>query len=160
MNDTIQGGLFMEIERKFLVQNLPDLAHYPHKKLIQGYISIDPVIRIRQMEEDYFLTVKSQGHMIREEFELPITKEQYESLLCKLEYSPIEKIRYFIPLENQLIAELDVYKGPLEGLTTVEVEFSSSTTANTFEVPSWFGKDITHDNRYKNNHLASYGLPV
>ncbi|PHV70359.1 adenylate cyclase [Sporanaerobium hydrogeniformans] len=150
----------MEIERKFLVDCLPDLTHYKHKKLTQGYISTDPVIRVRQMGDSYFLTVKSQGHMIREEFDLPITKEQYESLLCKLECPPIEKVRYYIPLENNLIAELDVFTGSLHGLTTVEVEFNSSAAAHNFEVPSWFGKDITHDNRYKNNHLAIYGLPL
>lgn len=149
----------MEIERKFLVKTLPPLHKYECKQITQAYISTDPVIRIRQMGDSYFLTVKSGGHMIREEFELPITKEQYHSLWCKIECCPVEKTRYFIPLEKGLTAELDIYSGHLEGLTTVEVEFSSKGHANRFVPPTWFGLDITLDNRYKNNHLSAYGLP-
>lgn len=150
----------MEIERKFLVKELPNLNSYPHKKVVQGYISTDPVIRIRQMNDTYCVCVKSQGHMIREEFEMSITKEQCDALWAKVENAPIEKTRYFIPIENDLTAELDLYKGPLHGLLTVEVEFPSPSDASNFTPPSWFGEDITHDNRYKNNHLSVYGMPT
>lgn len=150
----------MEIERKFLVKELPNLNLYPHKTITQAYISTDPVIRIREMENSFCLCVKSQGHLIREEFELELTSEQYQALWAKVEHSPIKKIRYFIPLEGNLTAELDVYYDHLEGLETVEVEFNSTIDANNFNPPSWFGEDITHDNRYKNNHLSMYGLPL
>lgn len=149
----------MEIERKFLVDTLPSLEAYHSEKIIQAYISTDPVIRIRQMGTDYFLTVKSHGHIMREEFEMPITKEQFHSLWEKIEVSPIEKIRYFIPLEEDFMAELDLYQGHLEGLSTVEVEFSSLAAADDFVPPDWFGNDISLDNRYKNNNLAHYGMP-
>ena len=36
----------------------------------------------------------------------------------------------------------------------VEVEFNSLEDANNFEVPNWFGKEITEDLRYKNDNLA------
>lgn len=81
----------MEIERKFLVQDYPSLEAYSSEKITQAYISTDPVIRLREMGNQYFLTVKSQGHMIREEFEMPITKEQYDSLYKKVDSSPIKK---------------------------------------------------------------------
>lgn len=149
----------MEIERKFLIKELPIINDYKQKKIIQGYISIDPVIRIRQIAANYFLTVKSHGHMIREEFELSLSESQFFSLWSKLECPPIEKTRYFIPLTDHLIAELDIYDGHLDGLTTVEVEFSSEEEALSFTPPSWFGKDVTHDSRYKNNHLSLHGLP-
>lgn len=149
----------MEIERKYLIKDLPDLSKYPSKRITQGYISTDPVIRIRQMGEQYCLCMKSQGHMIREEFELNLTKEQYESLWNKVEFSPIQKTRYFIPLYDGLTAELDIYDEHLDGLMTVEVEFDSSLAASNFKAPTWFGNDITHDNRFKNNHLSMYGIP-
>jgi len=149
----------MEIERKFLVDSLPSLEDCRSEKITQAYISTDPVIRIRQMGNQYFLTVKSHGHIMREEFEMPITKEQFYSLWEKIEVSPIEKIRYFIPIEQDLTAELDLYEGHLEGLSTVEVEFSSLDAADAFTPPSWFGNDISLDNRYKNNNLAHYGIP-
>jgi CYTH domain-containing protein len=149
----------MEIERKFLIKELPIIKNYKHKKIIQGYISIDPVIRMRQIADSYFLTVKSHGHMVREELELPLTADQFSSLWSKLECPPIEKTRYFIPLENHLIAELDIYEASLEGLITIEVEFCSEEEALSFMPPSWFGKDVTHDSRYKNNHLSLHGSP-
>lgn len=150
----------MEIERKYLLNTIPDLSIYPSKKITQAYISTDPVIRIRQMADSYFLTVKSQGHMMRDEFEMPITKEQYDSLWHKIEDSPVEKVRYFIPIGKHLTAELDIYEGHLEGLYTVEVEFPTLHAADYFTPPEWFGSDISHDNRYKNNNLAKYGLPT
>ena len=150
----------MEIERKFLVQDYPSLEAYSSEKITQAYISTDPVIRLREMGNQYFLTVKSQGHMIREEFELSITKEQCDALWPKVENSPVEKTRYFISLDHNLTAELDVYQGHLDGLLTVEVEFDSPVEAANFIPPSWFGEDITHDNRYKNNHLSVYGMPT
>lgn len=149
----------MEIERKFLVASLPNLSSFSKKTITQAYISTDPVIRIRKMGSDHYLTVKSQGHMMREEFEMPITEEQYDGLWQKIEDSPIEKVRYFIPLDEKHTAELDIYSGHLEGLLTVEVEFHSLTEAELFIAPSWFGNDISHDNRYKNNNLAKFGLP-
>ncbi|WP_054739017.1 CYTH domain-containing protein [Cellulosilyticum ruminicola] len=149
----------MEIERKYLVKNLPDLSLYTYKKLTQAYISTKPVIRLRQMNEDFFLTVKSAGHLIRNEFEMPISHEEYLSLLNKVEGTAIEKTRYYIPLTNNLTAELDLYHGFLEGLLTVEVEFNSEEAANIFTAPNWFGEDITFDARYKNNQLALHGKP-
>ncbi len=149
----------MEIERKYLIKSLPDLTDYPYKKLTQAYISTKPVIRLRQMGNNFFLTVKSNGHLVREEFEMPISHEEYMILFKKVEGNPIEKTRYYIPLNDNLTAELDIYHGFLEGLLTVEVEFNSEELANNFIPPTWFGKDITFDARYKNNQLALNGTP-
>ncbi len=149
----------MEIERKFLIQTLPDLSCYPHKTIVQAYVSTDPVIRIRRLATDYYLCVKSKGSLMREEFELPLTQVQFEHLWSKIEGHPISKTRYYIPLDDGLTAELDCYEAPLHGLTTVEVEFHCEHAAHAFIPPTWFGKDITLDNRYKNNCLALHGLP-
>lgn len=149
----------MEIERKFLVKTLPHLENYPYKKIVQAYVSNDPVIRIRQMGESFFLTVKNKGQIAREEFEMPISSKQFQKLWKKTEGTPIEKNRYFIPLENSLTAELDVYFGELEGLYTVEVEFASLKDSEAFQPPDWFGLDVSLDKRYKNNQLTQFGLP-
>lgn len=150
----------MEIEKKFLCTNpLKNLNQYPKAALEQGYISIHPVIRIRKAETCCFVTMKGKGHLSRKELELSITPEQYAHLLKKVEGSLICKDRYYIPLDHGLTAELDIYHGRLQGLLTVEVEFSSEEEACSFIPPSWFGEDITYDPRYKNNQLAIYGLP-
>lgn len=149
----------MEIERKFLIHSLPDLKKYKGKLIRQGYISTDPVIRIRKMDDLYTLTVKSKGHLARQEFELALSKEQFDDLWKKTNQVSISKTRYFIPLDSTHTAELNLYYEGLEGLVTVEVEFGSISAAETFVPPRWFGKDVTQDARYKNNHLALYGMP-
>lgn len=150
----------MEIERKFLVKEIPEnLDKFEKREIIQGYISIDPTIRLRKSNDEYFLTVKSKGHLKREEMEFPLTREQFENLWPKVDSSTIYKTRYNIPLENNLIAELDIYHKNLEGLLTVEVEFDSEKDSEKFIPPHWFGKDVTHDSRYKNSNVAVYGVP-
>ena len=77
----------MEIERKFIVHNLPDnLDSYPHSEIEQGYLCMEPVIRIRRMNKQYFLTFKSKGLMARTEHEFPLDKAAYEHLLPKVDW--------------------------------------------------------------------------
>lgn len=150
----------MEIERKFLVKHIPaGLGSFPKRELEQTYISVSPTIRLRKSDSDYILTVKGTGSIAREEFELPLSFEQYSSLMKKAETPPVIKTRYFIPLPGGLTAELDVYHGGLDGLLTVEVEFGSLDSSSAFIPPDWFGDDVSEDKRYKNTALSLYGLP-
>ena len=114
----------MEIERKFLTKEVPfSLADFPARKISQCYISMSPTIRLRQWDDRYILTVKGKGLLAKEEFELEITKAEYDHLLTKAESPAVEKVRYLVPLEDGLTAEVDVYEGKLAGLMTTEVEF-------------------------------------
>jgi len=150
----------MEIEKKFLTEKIPfDIKNFPKKELRQCYISTSPTIRLRKEENTYFLTVKSKGKIVREEFELEITEEEYNRLKLKSETPEVIKTRYFVPVENNLTAEVDIYYGDLEGLMTTEVEFPSLEDADKFTAPDWFGKDVSSDNRYKNTNLSLYGIP-
>ena len=57
----------MEIERKYLVKTLPEhLEQYQSKKIAQGYLCTEPVVRIRRSNDDYYLTYKGEGLMVRE----------------------------------------------------------------------------------------------
>ncbi|MCI5679266.1 MAG: CYTH domain-containing protein [Bacteroidales bacterium] len=150
----------MEIERKFLTKHIPfDITAYPCLAISQAYISFSPTIRIRQSNEDYILTVKGKGHLEREEFELPLSKEDYDRLLQKTEGTPVIKKRYLVPLAEGLTAEVDIYEGELIGLMTTEVEFPSLEAAESFVAPQWFGKDVSKEKAYKNTSLSLYGKP-
>lgn len=150
----------MEIERKFLTKEVPfDLTAYPCLAITQAYLSFSPTIRIRRSNETYVLTVKGKGHLAREEFELPLTKEEYDRLFLKTEGTPVMKKRYLVPLPEGLTAEVDVYEGALTGLMTTEVEFPSLAAAETFLAPKWFGTEVSEDKAYKNTSLSRYGLP-
>ena len=150
----------MEIERKFLTKHIPfDITAYPYKQISQAYISFSPTIRIRQSDEAYILTVKGKGHLAREEFELPLTKEDYDRLSMKTEGTPVIKKRYLVPVDGGLTAEVDIYEGELTGLMTTEVEFPSLEEAERFVAPDWFGKDVSEEKAYKNTSLSLYGMP-
>ena len=103
----------MEIERKFLVQSLPEhLESFPFHQIEQGYLCTEPVVRIRRQDEEYFLTYKSKGLMVREEYNLPLTQEAYHHLRPKADGILISKKRYLIPLK-QYTVELDIFEGEL-----------------------------------------------
>ena len=145
----------MEIEKKYLVKYLPEnLEIYEQKRISQGYLCTNPVVRIRRSNEDYFITYKSRGLMAREEYEMPLTAEAFEHLLPKIDGILIDKIRYMIPLESHLVAELDIFQGTLAPLRLVEVEFESIEAADAFEAPDWFGDDVTNSGEYHNSNLS------
>ena len=144
----------MEIERKFLLKELPnDLESYPVRHLEQGYLCTGPVVRIRKDNDKYELTYKGKGSMVREEYNLPLTKEAYEHLRGKIDGRLITKRRYMIPFENSTI-ELDIFEGDLAPLTLAEVEFSSEEEANNFVAPDWFAEDVTFSKLYHNSFLS------
>lgn len=145
----------MEIERKYLIHNLPDnLKSYPHKKIEQGYLCTSPVVRIRRQDEQYFLTYKSDGLMSREEYNLPLTKEAYKHLKPKADGYMISKIRYLIPLDDTHTIELDVFDAPFAPLYMAEVEFATIEEAENFTPPEWFGEDVTFDGSYHNSAMS------
>lgn len=145
----------MEIERKYLIPRLPeDLSKYRSLEIEQGYLCTSPVVRIRKEDDNYYMTYKSAGMMIREEYNLPLTKEAYEHLKPKADGIVIAKTRYLIPLTESLTIELDVFKNEYEGLHLAEVEFETEEEANTFYPPDWFGEDVTYDGRYHNSTMS------
>lgn len=154
----------MEIEKKFTIKSLPeDLASYPVFHMEQGYLCKGPIVRIRKSNEDYILTYKSKTALsekdtqarISNEVELPLNKEAYLHLRDKIDGRLVEKDRYKIPLEEGLIAELDIFHGYLEGLCFVEVEFSSTEQAMAFQAPDWFGEDVSLNPHYSNSYLST-----
>ena len=149
-----------EIERKFLVKSLPEEINNCKKlEIKQAYISTNPTIRLRQQDNDCILTVKGAGIMKKVEYELPLTQEQFDNLWKKIEGNVIVKTRHKIPLEDNLVAELDIYHDNLEGFMNVEVEFSSTKEAILFNPPTWFGQEITQNKEYSNASLSKFGIP-
>ena len=145
----------MEIERKFTIKKLPEnLEDFPCKKIEQGYLCTCPVVRIRQEDDDYYLTYKSGGLLAREEYNLPLTREAYEHMRLKIDGNLITKKRWCIPLEPSLTIELDIFEGAFEGVIIAEVEFDTVEEANAFVPPEWFDKDVTFDGRYHNNVMS------
>lgn len=145
----------MEIERKYLIQKLPDdLSCFPVRTIEQGYLNTSPVVRIRKDNEKYELTYKSKGLMSREEYNLPLNQEAYEHLKSKIDGRLIKKKRYMIPLSEMLTIELDIFEDDLAPLILAEVEFPDEDTALSFTPPDWFGEDVTFSVQYHNSYLS------
>ena len=147
----------MEIERKFLpdLNSLPFKPEdYPCRKIEQGYLCTSPVVRIRRDNKSFFLTYKSKGLMVREEYNLPLTQEAYEHLKPKIDGRLIQKKRYVIPLDSGLTLELDIFEDSLAPLVIAEIEFPDEESANSFVAPAWLGEDVTMSPLYHNSTLS------
>lgn len=143
----------MEIERKFLVKELPSLEGLPSDEIMQGYLSKIPEVRIRKKGERYYRTEKGEGTLAREEIEYEISENEATEALKGRIGRLIVKTRYYIPYGEKTI-ELDIYKAELEGLSVAEVEFKTVDEAMAFNPPDWFGEDITENIEYRNKVLA------
>jgi adenylate cyclase len=127
----------VEIERKFLVKKIPDLNSVQVSYIEQGYLSFSPEVRIRKKDDMFYLTVKSDGDIAREEYEIEISQNTYDELTSQVKGLVLKKMRYEIPLNKSEVAELDIYEN-FENLKMVEVEFIDIDSANAFEIPFWF----------------------
>ena len=145
----------MEIERKYLIHNLPvNLDQYECRQIEQGYLNTDPVVRIRKSDDKYTLTYKGSGLMCREEYNLPLNAVAFAHLKEKIDGILIQKKRYLIPLTEKLTIELDVFEGELAPLCLAEVEFETKKEAEDFIPPAWFGEDVTFSSKYHNSTLS------
>ena len=153
----------MEIERKFLVTEPPDLDGYPWVPIEQGYLALADAgggaeVRLRRRGDELWLTVKGGSGKVRTEEEIELDPERFDALWPLTDGRRVAKTRHLVPLGG-LTAEVDRYEGPLEGLLTAEVEFAGEEEADRFEPPAWFGRELTGEAAYSNERLATAGLP-
>ncbi len=153
-----------EIERKFLVDlsAIPfSLEDFSSCVIFQGYleISAEHELRVRRStkgaQESFTRTEKRGSGLVREENESEISAEQFASDWEKTVGRRVSKTRYTIPLDSELVCELDVYREPLPSLRVVEVEFPTVERSEAFCPPEWFGLEVTGDPRYRNSALIS-----
>lgn len=144
----------MEIERKFLIKQLPErLENYPSHLIEQAYLNVQPVVRVRREDDRFYMTYKGGGMMAREEYNLPLDEVSYNHLREKADGNIITKRRYLIPCEPYTI-ELDIFEGIFKGVVIAEVEFPSIEEAEQFAPPDWFGADVTYDGHYHNSYMS------
>ncbi len=148
----------VENELSFLITKLPKLSGIPRKEIEQHYLSegTEP-LRLRRAGGTFELTKKltlDAGDLSRkEEITIPLERAEYFMLL-PLARRSLAKTRYYLPLPGGRAAELDVFKGPLDGLIMVEVEFSDDAARAAFVPPDWFGRDVSQEAWSSNAALA------
>jgi len=166
----------MEIERKWLVDKdrCPGLVVYDAeiRRTEQGYLNHtkdEYLIRVRKVQvmgtnkkplsgeqTYYFLELKTQGLLSREELAYYISEKEYKDTLSKCR-GVVKKTRYCWygedgKGEHGYYFEVDVYDN--HDFVTCEVEFNSEEEANNFEAPDWCLEDVTYDPAYKNINLV------
>jgi adenylate cyclase len=151
----------VEIERKFLVRDLPDdLEWLDERALRQGYLALDggTEVRVRDDAGAWRLTVKHGGGLRRVEEDIELDARRGDVLWGLTEGRRVEKRRRRMPYGSAML-EVDVFEGDLAGLVVAEVEFPGEEPARAFVPPAWFGREVTDEDAYKNRSLAVHGRP-
>lgn len=148
-----------EIERKYLLAAKPDDLP-PGSSIRQGYLAVDgpTEVRVREADGRCTLTVKGGHGLERAEVELAIDAEAFAGLWPLTQGRQLDKTRHLVAIGEQT-AEVDVYRGALDGLVVAEVEFASLAEADAFEPPAWLGRDVTGERGWSNAALAADGRP-
>jgi len=146
----------LEIERKFLLATDEWRPLVSSRVLMrQGYLSSGSrcSIRARIAGDRAWLNVKGKrSGMTRLEYEYSIPVEHADEILNELRDGPlIEKYRHELPA-GQHVWEIDEFLGDNAGLIVAEIELNSETES--FERPTWLGREVTEDQRYYNFNLA------
>ncbi|MBN1867914.1 adenylate cyclase [Candidatus Sumerlaeota bacterium] len=148
----------IEIERKFLVHRdrLPALRD--GERIVQGYLSRDPQVRLRVVDGRR-VVIAVKNHLSPEErveFEFAredLSADEIASLTRLTREPPLVKVRYRVPHAG-LVWEIDVYEGENAGLIVADVELASLD--HPIEFPDWIDRDreVTRDPRYANINLT------
>ncbi len=151
--------MHQEIERKYKVygEAYKTLATQVYH-IRQSYLcrDVERTIRIRQRDNEAFLTIKGKpqagllGHF---EYEHKVPQSAADGLFALCEAGIIDKHRYIVPYSDVII-EVDVFHGENEGLVMAEIELKSEDQY--VDLPEWLGEEVTHDKRYYNAYLSEH----
>lgn len=146
-----------EIERKFLVKQLPEnLERYQSRLIEQGYLAAKrdgTQVRLRKAGARLSLAFKEGNGIERREVEVDLIPEQFDPLWAATAGRRLSKTRYDIPF-GEFTIEVDVYGGSNAGLVVAEVEFDDEKQYADFQPPDWFGREVSGKARYSNVKLA------
>lgn len=165
----------VEIERRFLVQNEPPINMEKSAHIIQCYLpqndwldvwgedcadienlllESNTTFRLRIMDNVAFATIKgSSDGPKRFEFEKKVDYEVVKNIVNSKKFPCVEKQRIFLPVEDGLFWEIDLFEGENSGLIIAEIEIPDPEHPIT--VPNWIGKEITgEDGVWSNYSLA------
>ncbi len=149
----------LEIERKYLLQSMPQLpATARAYRMEQGYFADEPGRLRRSRAPDgtvtYTHTVKKGVGLVREEIERELTPDEFKSLWPRTAGRRLTKTRTKVP-EDNLVWEIDDYDAL--DLVIAEVELPTADTKVT--VPDWLAphiiREVTGEPAYQNYEIAT-----
>ena len=150
MYEVYNGGMYYEIERKFLIRRMPKISkikpHIYERYFLQyGGLVEEKIQKTKRKEGDTYeyeiKTMVAQGCWKREK--LMISKERYEAFHQRAPlHTALFQEKYFISEHDPRIS-VKVYQGTYQGLTFAEVEFDSKDESEIFRPYEWMGVEIT-----------------
>ena len=164
---SMKSSDLMEIERKWIVKGLPDadLPLIKEQYMRQGYISVEPTVRIRLEQEkgkdaQYIICFKSKGKIARKEIEFPIEEAQFGQLEELIGCPLIEKTRYTYELGGGLELEVNSVEPETDtGYWYAEVEFPDIETAKNWTPPSYLAEYLSCEVTEKGGYsMGSYWI--
>ena len=140
----------MEIERKWLVADFPDLPCKSRAAMRQGYISTVPTVRIREKTgagaPSYVLCFKGAGTLAREEIETDISPELFARLEAFIGKPLITKDYRTYDIGGGLTLEVSrVDAGLATEFFYAEIEFESVDAARAYDASAlpFLGEELT-----------------
>lgn len=155
---TAAGGM-REIERKYLLRAMPDVARAaPRAEIEQGYLPgerlVERVRRVRDADgERWYRTVKLGAGVERVEVEEPTPRALGRALWRLTAGRRVRKRRHLVP-EGALTWEIDDFRD--RRLVLAEVELPAADTP--VPIPDWLAavlvREVTDEGAYTNARLA------
>lgn len=150
----------IETERRFIVDPAkarPIISDaMPGQRIEQGYLFPDASrqVRVRIVNASSgFLTIKGpKTNGTGLEFEYPVPYQDAVDMLDTMAPWRLGKTRYRIP-HGAFLIELDVFDFG-DGTSLVLAEVEMDDIGQDFDVPDWFGPEITGNERFSNLGLA------
>ncbi len=148
----------MEIERKYLVKSDAWRDHvYASRRFRQGYLCGDGPASVRVRIEGEAANINIKAAVVgaaRAEYEYAVPLVDAQRMLATLCVAePVEKTRHWVR-HGAHSWEIDVFEGANAGLVVAEIELDRED--ETFDLPDWAGREVTHDKCYYNHALALY----
>lgn len=154
----------IELELTYLAKAIPEeIKGLAPQQMEDTYFPEDPAVhaqlRVRRKDSTYVVTKKVPAvegdASVQIETSIPITRVEFESIASGSKRK-IMKDRYVTQI-NGYDAEVDVFKGALEGLVLIDFEFTSVEAKNNFIPPGLCGVEVTNEHIFAAGELSSFG---
>lgn len=133
-----------EIERKWLLKQGIDINalvdKLPYQDIKDYYFN--DYCRLRNVAGEWYITIKSLGDLVRDEYEFPVCKEDIDFIPAPI----LRKRRYFYDKDGYTY-EINVFQdlyvnASKDNLVIVELELPS--LSSTITLPDFCGIEVTH----------------
>lgn len=154
-----------EIERKWIWNyeqvNIYDFfdVSKPLKPLYDcHYISdfyFNDLCRLRKVNDDWFVTIKSRGHKIRDEFEFPVNFSESVDFVPSPLLNKIRCIYYYEDNAFEINIYSEIVAIPYE-MPLIIVELENDDPSRVKELPEICGKEVTYNSTFYGYNLYKH----